>query len=60
ILGLGEECDDGENDGGYGECGENCKLGPFCGDGILQKDREQCDPGIDPDCPNNCFHVIVE
>jgi fibro-slime domain-containing protein len=60
ILGLGEECDDGENDGGYGECGENCKLGPFCGDGIVQEDYEQCDPALDETCPNNCFHIIVE
>jgi len=24
---TGEECDDGVNDGGYGECGPGCKLG---------------------------------
>ncbi|MBN2528545.1 MAG: DUF4215 domain-containing protein [Deltaproteobacteria bacterium] len=58
IVGLGEECDDIENDGGYGECEKGCKLGPFCGDGILQEEFEQCDPGIEPTCPNNCFILL--
>jgi hypothetical protein len=29
IVSLGEECDDGLNDGGYGECEPGCKLGPL-------------------------------
>lgn len=46
ILSFGEECDDGENDGGYNECGANCILGPFCGDGIVQGGSgESCDDG---------------
>jgi fibro-slime domain-containing protein len=46
ILSFGEECDDTINDGDYGECGPNCKLGPFCGDRIVQKDLgESCDEG---------------
>jgi len=44
ILSFGEECDDGVNDGGYGECAPGCKLGPFCGDGMVQE-PEQCDVG---------------
>ena len=39
ILSFGEECDDGMNDGGYGECDVGCKLGPFCGDGMVQGPR---------------------
>ena len=46
ILSFGEECDDGVNDGGYGECGADCRLGPFCGDGITDAaDGEACDVG---------------
>ncbi len=41
----GEECDDGVNDGGYGECAPMCKLGPRCGDGVVQMMSEQCDDG---------------
>jgi fibro-slime domain-containing protein len=40
----GEECDDGVNDGGYGECAPMCRLGPRCGDGVVQM-SEQCDDG---------------
>jgi fibro-slime domain-containing protein len=39
-----EECDDGTNDGGYGECDRNCLLGPRCGDAMVQE-GEQCDDG---------------
>jgi len=42
----GEECDDGTNDGGYGECAPMCKLGPRCGDGVVQTMSEQCDDGL--------------
>jgi len=46
ILSFGEECDDGVNDGGYGECNPGCVLGPFCGDGIIQSEfGESCDIG---------------
>jgi fibro-slime domain-containing protein len=44
ILSFGEECDDGVNDGGYGECDVGCVLGPFCGDAVVQE-PEQCDTG---------------
>jgi hypothetical protein len=46
ILSFGEECDDIVNDGGYGECAATCKLGPFCGDNIVQSEfGESCDVG---------------
>jgi fibro-slime domain-containing protein len=53
ILSFGEECDDGVNDGGYGECDVGCKLGPFCGDGVVQAPQEACDngPGGGLACP---------
>ncbi len=49
IVSFGEECDDGVNDGGYGECAPGCVLGAYCGDGVVS-DGENCDPGIDPTC----------
>lgn len=46
VLSFGEECDDGTNDGGYGMCDAGCRLGPFCGDGIVQSEfGEDCDDG---------------
>ena len=55
---LGEVCDDGGDNGtiplvGYGEseetCNEYCQLGsivgPYCGDGIIDPEHEQCDDG---------------
>ncbi len=54
----GEECDDGNgNKGGYGGC-LNCKLDIRCGDGILQQEYEQCDPGIDSSCTTSCTFPI--
>jgi len=41
-----EKCDDGKNDGGYGECAPSCVLGPRCGDGVTQRDADEaCDDG---------------
>ncbi|MFY2558118.1 DUF4215 domain-containing protein [Corallococcus terminator] len=41
-----EECDDGVNDGSYGQCAPGCVLGPRCGDGTLQDVfGEECDDG---------------
>jgi len=45
ILPTGKECDDGVNDGGYGEMRPGCKLGPRCGDSVRQQPQEQCDDG---------------
>jgi fibro-slime domain-containing protein len=42
---AGEECDDGTNDGGYGECDRDCRLGARCGDGVVQAPVEDCDDG---------------
>ncbi|MEO8180592.1 MAG: DUF4215 domain-containing protein [Deltaproteobacteria bacterium] len=53
ILSFGEECDDGVNNGDYGECAPGCKLGPFCGDNVVQEQfGETCDvgPGGDSEC----------
>ena len=61
IVGLGEECDDGVNDGGYGECSTGCRLGEFCGDGI-QQEGEDCDDGntVDGDmCGSACRNLII-
>ncbi len=61
IVSLGEECDDGVNDGGYGECGPDCRLGDFCGDGVVQGD-EQCDDGnnLDGDaCGSGCRNIVI-
>lgn len=52
IIGAGEECDDGVNDGGYNECQPGCVLGGYCGDGITQE-GEDCDDG-DPNKPAGC------
>ncbi len=62
IVGVGEQCDDGVNAGGYGKCGPGCQLGAYCGDGVLQM-GEDCDDGnrIDGDgCDNSCRHIVVE
>jgi fibro-slime domain-containing protein len=40
-----EQCDDGVNDGGYGECAPGCVFGDYCGDGKLQEPQEECDDG---------------
>ncbi|WP_244923988.1 DUF4215 domain-containing protein [Enhygromyxa salina] len=61
IVVVGEQCDDGINDGGYGECGPDCLLGGYCGDGIVQ-DEEDCDDGNyvnADDCPNSCKHIFI-
>ena len=65
ILEIGEECDDGDQNGkgGYGTCGAGCTLqAGFCGDGVVQ-DGEDCDDGglngTAPDkCPTGCHYLI--
>jgi fibro-slime domain-containing protein len=61
ILGIGEECDDGKNVGGYGVCAPGCKLGEYCGDGVVQPDYEDCDDGVNigMPCPSGCRKLIV-
>lgn len=61
VLSFGEECDDGLNAGGYGNCGADCRLGPFCGDGVQQAESgEQCDvgPGGDGAC-RGCRQIQI-
>jgi fibro-slime domain-containing protein len=61
IVSLGEECDDGVNDGGYGECHPGCVLGARCGDGTVQE-GEDCDDGNNFDgdgCGSACRALIV-
>lgn len=56
IVTLGEECDDGVNDGGYEECAPGCVLGPRCGDG-MEQEGEDCDDGNRRDgdsCGSSC------
>ncbi len=54
---LGEECDDGVNDGSYGTCGPSCLFAAYCGDGMLNG-PEACDRGddnqVDPYGPDLC------
>jgi fibro-slime domain-containing protein len=58
VVQASEECDDGVNAGGYGQCARGCVWGPRCGDGIVQSDQgEVCDDGntVSGDsCPANC------
>ncbi|HQK16255.1 MAG TPA: DUF4215 domain-containing protein [Polyangiaceae bacterium] len=58
-----EECDDGVNDGSWGSCTADCRLGPYCGDGAVQTPYEECDDGInlttysptgEPGCAPGC------
>jgi fibro-slime domain-containing protein len=61
IIGIGEECDDGVNAGGYGQCGAACKLSAYCGDGVVQPENEDCDDGVNngAPCPSGCRILIV-
>jgi fibro-slime domain-containing protein len=61
ILGPDEECDDGQNDGGYNECQEGCVLGGYCGDGVVQSE-EECDfsaADSPPNCTSGCRTIEV-
>jgi fibro-slime domain-containing protein len=56
VVSLGEQCDDGVNDGGYGECEANCVIGAYCGDGMKQE-GESCDDGnrlSNDGCSSSC------
>lgn len=62
IVTAGEQCDDGMNNGGYGQCGRGCVVGAYCGDGIEQ-DTEPCDDGnrISGDgCSSSCQTEILK
>jgi cysteine-rich repeat protein len=59
-VGMGEECDDANNDA-TDDCTTECKR-PVCGDGFVHHpDDENCDDGNTTDsdlCPANC-HIVV-
>jgi fibro-slime domain-containing protein len=59
IDGAYEQCDQGADNGkGYGYCTLDCKLGPRCGDSIVQKDAgEECDGTAA--CNTECKTIIV-
>ena len=63
IISPGEQCDDGVNDGGYNECGPDCRVTDYCGDGFIQEPFEVCDDGNrvnDDDCPSSCLAVLTD
>ena len=47
VISGSEECDDGSMnmDGTYGGCTTKCQYGPYCGDGMVDPDNEECDDG---------------
>jgi fibro-slime domain-containing protein len=48
VIASDEACDDGdENGAAYGGCTSDCRLTPYCGDGIVQSEfGEVCDDGL--------------
>lgn len=48
VVTAGEQCDNGDNPGGYGECYPDCTRGEYCGDGIVTG-PEACDNGVNLD-----------
>ena len=50
----GEVCDDGDDNGTYGHCDEECSKIVWCGDGIVQEDFEACDEGAYNGSYNHC------
>ncbi|HJL19776.1 MAG TPA: DUF4215 domain-containing protein [Sandaracinaceae bacterium LLY-WYZ-13_1] len=48
IVASDEACDDGDMNGvEYGGCSSDCRLTPYCGDGVVQEEfGEVCDDGL--------------
>ena len=62
VVSAGEACDDGVNDGGYGECAPGCVLGPYCGDGVVDAPFEDCDDGNrrnNDTCNSACRELVI-
>ena len=54
VLAGTEVCDDGKNDGSYNSCAGDCSArAPYCGDGILDAENEECDLE-GPACLESC------
>ncbi|MBN2342042.1 MAG: DUF4215 domain-containing protein [Deltaproteobacteria bacterium] len=63
VVGIGEECDNGVNEGGYGQCGPDCTYDGYCGDGVVQEAYEHCDDGNynnNDECPSSCRIINFE
>ncbi|HJX53577.1 MAG TPA: hypothetical protein VJ801_12495 [Polyangia bacterium] len=63
IVNGPEECDEGAllNNGDYGGCTPQCKLGPYCGDGTINgpEERDNGDQnGQDNYCTASCKKVV--
>lgn len=62
VVQAPEQCDNGTNAGGYGQCAPGCILGPRCGDGVIQSaNGELCDDGNtnnNDSCTNTCEPII--
>jgi fibro-slime domain-containing protein len=64
VLAADEACDDGDDNGAeYDGCSEECRLTPYCGDGIVQEAfGETCDDGRNlgarpEDCAPGCQSI---
>lgn len=60
----GELCDDGENNGSYGYCKDDCSgMGPYCGNGIIEEPYEECDFGMGDIafgiCSDTCKQISI-
>jgi len=57
-LHVNEECDDGNENGTYGKCNQNCSGTVMCGDGIIS-DGEVCDDGMMNGHYDHCDRCII-
>lgn len=55
LIGFGEACDDGADNGSYAHCRADCSgPGPSCGDGVTDAPNEGCDDGADGGSYGHC------
>ena len=57
-LHVNEECDDGDENGDYGKCNQNCSGTVMCGDGEVSH-GEVCDDGFMNGHYNSCDRCII-